>query len=478
MWGTFVAALAVVAAHLLSISRPPELSFPTARFVPERTVPAVSRASRPTDVWLMMLRVLAVVCAGVAFAGVTVAPSRESVVTLVAVDARVAADTAALRRALGDVTREAQRDNMQVVGIVSAFGVTPVDRVWDAESVATSPISVLLGADASDSIVPLDHQDESVATSTLLLRARRAVPDFASAADSVRLLVLAPSFGALRDVPDDALPAVRAVWPGRVELRSVAVSSTSAALRPARDAVTIRGANDDEVRAAFARWGDLPAVTTRVVRDSLKISDSLAAQNGEAVVVWVAGNAPKMTSTNTDAEAIDASAVVANGVALVAPLRRVRELSADSALRAIAWWNDGAPAAVEKRVGAGCIRVVGFAPPAGDALLTVPARGVLAALVAECGAGASSVVTSGAVSDAASVDASGAASGASSVQDSMTRLHMDSLLVGTGGYAASRELRASLPAALSPLTRWLLLAAVALVVAEMVLARARAGARP
>ncbi len=461
LWVTAAAAFAVVAAHLLSVSRPPELAFPTARFAPERTVPAVSRASRPTDLLLMLLRLCAVVCAGIAFAGVTVDRSPESVLTVIAIDDRVVADTAALRSGLAAVARDARRDNTPLVGIVSPFGTTSLDRTWNAE---TSALPIAPVTPAHRSTVPA-RVDVSVSLSALLLRTRRAAPEFAINADSIRLVVLTATRGALPETRDDALSAVRAIWPGRVEPQEVNVASLVRDSTRARDVVTVRAANDDVVRAAFTRWGDLPAASTRVLRDSFGGNDSVAAANGEAVVWWEpVGDvrAPAAASSKTTELAAAESAVaavVANGVALVAPLRRTKLLIEDSTQRAIVWWSDGTPAAVEWTVGAGCVRVVGFDPPAGDALLSVSARGVLAALIAECGEGARMLT----------------ATGMPSREDSIARGQQDSVLAGTGQLATSGDLRASLPEPLSPLTRWLLVLAIALIALEALLARTRAG---
>src|SRR5262245_53869585 len=63
-----IAALGIVALHLLTTRRPPPAPLPTARFVPESEVRAVSRARRPTDLLLLALRVLAVMAIGAAFA--------------------------------------------------------------------------------------------------------------------------------------------------------------------------------------------------------------------------------------------------------------------------------------------------------------------------------------------------------------------------------------------------------------------------
>ena len=54
LFGAALAASAVVAAlHLLSVRRPPELLLPTARFLPERDVRAISRTRRPSDLLLL-----------------------------------------------------------------------------------------------------------------------------------------------------------------------------------------------------------------------------------------------------------------------------------------------------------------------------------------------------------------------------------------------------------------------------------------
>jgi hypothetical protein len=71
--GFLLGGLAVAAVvgllHLLAWKRPPETVFPTARFVPDRPARAVSRALRPTDLLLLLLRLLIVAAIALAFAG-------------------------------------------------------------------------------------------------------------------------------------------------------------------------------------------------------------------------------------------------------------------------------------------------------------------------------------------------------------------------------------------------------------------------
>jgi hypothetical protein len=79
--------------------------------------------------------------------------------------------------------------------------------------------------------------------------------------------------------------------------------------------------------------------------------------------------------------------VVARGVALVTTLRRTARATPAvlRASRPIAWWSDGAVAAVERRRGGGCEREVAIpVPAASDVLLATSADGLMSALLAPC----------------------------------------------------------------------------------------------
>ena len=68
LWGAALVALATAVLHLLAWRRPPTVPLPTARFVPERTMRVMARTVRLSDVWLLLLRVALIACAGVALA--------------------------------------------------------------------------------------------------------------------------------------------------------------------------------------------------------------------------------------------------------------------------------------------------------------------------------------------------------------------------------------------------------------------------
>ncbi|HEY9515628.1 MAG TPA: BatA domain-containing protein, partial [Gemmatimonadaceae bacterium] len=84
-------AAAVVALHFLARRRPKVVLLPTARFVPARSVRAPSRSTRPADLLLLAMRVLAVLLVGAAFARPMVLPERAHLLRVVALDVSRAA---------------------------------------------------------------------------------------------------------------------------------------------------------------------------------------------------------------------------------------------------------------------------------------------------------------------------------------------------------------------------------------------------
>jgi hypothetical protein len=384
LWLTGAAVLGTLVAHLFSLGRPSALVLPTARFVPPSRAVTRTRSLVPRDRLLLALRLLALLAIGLACAGVAWRAGRAPVATFVLLDLE-ARDSLAARAV---VTAQPA-----LAGVVLRSG-----RVLDSA----------VGAGAS---LP-DVGDGSLAGA--LLAARRAAASRAMGADSVALVVVS-RFG--QDATTPALSLVRATWPGRVELREVtgaavatadaetaeaapadeatdAVSAADAVQRTLPTVEVVRSARaDDVVAAAFAAdeaasIDGEPARSVRVVRASLLRSDDSAhARAGGVLVHWPAEDASGDTT----------SAVVARGMALVTPLARRRALSVlDTPVRTrpdddttprlepVVWWPDGAPAAVQQSLGAGCVRTVGFAAPEGDALLTPAARGVLDALRAPC----------------------------------------------------------------------------------------------
>src|SRR5687768_17892044 len=91
-----VGTLVAVALHFLSVRKPPAMILPTARFVAARDVRAVSRSTRPSDLLLLLLRVLALWCAAVALAGPRWTGGARYVGHVIVADALMRADSASV----------------------------------------------------------------------------------------------------------------------------------------------------------------------------------------------------------------------------------------------------------------------------------------------------------------------------------------------------------------------------------------------
>jgi hypothetical protein len=397
LWVTAGAMLALVGAHLLSVGTPPTMLLPTARFVSPGDATAVSRARRPQDVWWLLLRLLVLLLAGLALSGVQCAPQRVAVARVLVIDADVRDTTNEWRR----VIDSALASPAPLTGVVWRNG-SAVVRAEPFDDALRDSARRLAVRDA-----PRDHE---LTLAGALLRARRLAPVAAAGADSLALHVLTRLE---QDATSAALPAVRAGWPGYVQVRVVPAATSAAALKdsargalPRPDIQVVRGSADDVVDAAYgvARHADVGSLAwraVRIVRDSvaaaLTADDSSHARGGGVLVSWTRASAvtraPSRDSTVPNEGAMRLrTGVVARGVALVSEVRetwprRAGDSREDApAARAVAWYLDGAPAVIETALGEGCVRTVGFAAPDGDLLLTPSARGVLHAIAAPCGA--------------------------------------------------------------------------------------------
>lgn len=345
-----VAALGIVALHLLTTRRPPPAPLPTARFVPDSEVRAVARAKRPTDLLLLALRALAVLAIGAAFARPVLDAPGPRVRTIVALEWTTAvADTAAALRLA--------RAELGAGGAVIVFD-SMAREVDPADSLRT-----LAAPDVPQGLL-----------SPVFPAALAAAERMARGADSVRLVLVSTlAAGGL----DGATHALRDVWPGRIDVRPLrAVADTAAGPR-----IALRSALTDDPLApalerARARRG---AHEIRVVRGTLTAADSqwLGARAGRLALVW-----PAL------ADSLAPDALVAFGglgsATVVAPFQR-SALAAEG--RVVARWRDGTPAAVERVVGAGCVRETGVRlPRAGDLTLRESFASVLDRLLEPCGA--------------------------------------------------------------------------------------------
>jgi hypothetical protein len=375
---TAVATLVITALHFLSVRRPPVLLLPTARFIVARDVRAVSRNARPSDMMLLLLRLFALWCAGVAMAGPRWTTGAHRVGHVIVADVASRADSLAVARSAG----------------VALTGDDPVVFAW------------------SDRVHGM--RSELGAAWPIAWRAAAGLVVREPSLDSVALHVVVPA-GGVESV--EGWASWRRTWPGRVQAvapsaastastaPAVSAASVASAPTPPRTVSVTGGPADDVVRAAFDVH--MPAVrrgAQRVVGGDVRVLRSPSAATTGTTTGGTAGVAPSATATspgvtvNWPTNGVpagwtpardSAGALVVRGVAIVAPWTRTSRApaTAGTGARTIARWSDGTPAALERATATGCTREVGIAVPNGSDVLLAPAgRALIAALAAPCGA--------------------------------------------------------------------------------------------
>ncbi|HUF28969.1 MAG TPA: BatA domain-containing protein [Gemmatimonadaceae bacterium] len=366
--GFLLAALAagavMVALHLIARDRPPRAPLPTARFVPARAEQAVTRALRPADPLLLVVRVLVIALACLAFARPVVEPSKRPVARVVAVD---------LSRGVGDAAEA--RDSALAL-------LEPGDAliVFDSSARAVS------GA-ARDSLAGVATSPARGSISAALIVAKQAAVQLGERADSVELVLVSPL---ATEELDAATAAIRATWHGRLRLVTVAARPDSAVGRLEVQA----GADDPIVVAATllgrsfagADPGRVPAAAApaaRIVRRRPVAADSLLANAGAVVVWWPEDPAALGWPARTNPDTV--GAVIAGDAVVVASFARMVAPPAGQST-VIARWVDGSPAAIERSLGAGCVREVAIeVDPVGDLSLRAEMRRLVARLAEPCG---------------------------------------------------------------------------------------------
>jgi hypothetical protein len=289
-------AAVVAALHFLSRRRPRTLVFPTTRFIPDRPRSARALATLPSDLWLLLLRMMVVLLLGAALARpVPTAPNRTVHVVL-------------------------------------------IDRPQAAASIPDSVAQKLVKA--ADLVIESDSTAGSLSAG--LLVALRRAPRVANRGDSIALTIISP-FAASEW--DDATLAIRRQWKGRialvrVELAASAVVGGGTRLPP-----------EDPLAATLALLGPQAVAASRIARGSPTAQDLAWARTGGALVYW-----PEPVPTSWPRVAIDTiGGVLAGSHAVVAPFVRV---IAPPEGDAVAAWADGRPAATENQLGFGCVRNV------------------------------------------------------------------------------------------------------------------------
>jgi hypothetical protein len=402
-----LAAAGAVLLHLVARQRPAAYLFPTTRFIPDRRTLVSRVATRPRDLLLLALRVLLLLSAAAAFARPVLAPAHDARARVILLDRSraVASPAQAIAQA-----RSLLADGVptRLIAFDSAAGVA-----LDARAALDS-----LAADSSRASAAIGS------ISGALVAARRAAPRFASAADSVELVLLSPVSAEELDAATDTL---RARWPGRIDLVRVPGRVDSAQAWSLDRALDV----DDPLTPALrrARVAATPTAV-RVRRTAPSRADSAFARAGGTLVLWdTVGMVPRP------------AALAMGDDVLVAAMGR----GAAPGGRTLARWSDGAPAASEQPLGAGCVRHVAVGVPlAGDLPLRPTFQRIARGLVAPCGQEGSL-----APADTAAL----------------------ARLAGVGAQATGRSLAADQRSP-SPLVPWLLGLALACAIVEL-LVRAR-----
>lgn len=412
-------AAGAVALHFIVTRQPASSPLPTVRFVPTSSVRVTTVAPVPEDLLLLLLRVLLALLIGAALARPVLTPERRPVAHLVLAD---------VSRAVGSI--EAVRDSARAI-------LEPGDVLVVFDSAAR-----VIRSGAADSAAQLVRTEREGRLSPALVAAMRAASALRDAADSVELAIISPFHA---NEVDGATQAARALWPGRVRIVRVAAGADSMSPLPG---FSLSGAADDPLAIAAAAAGIAANDSAvRVLRGPASAADSTWAAGGRRTLVrWPAADAPRGWVARARPDTV--AAVIAGEAALVFPLeRRWRLDSAVHPTRVAARWVDGEPAAIDRAVGAGCIRDVAIPVPARGDLVLRPAFGrFLRALGAPC---------------------EGVAGGPA-LGDTELRA-----LAGSGPLAAHDEIRPPDIIA-TPLVPWLLGAALILALAELLLRRGSA----
>lgn len=355
-------AVGAVFLHFIVTREPDQLELPTARFAPQRVIQARARQFEPRDLLLLAIRVTLVLAVGAALAGPVIAPPRRDVSRIVMLDrSRALANPAEAADSAGALLRAG-------------------DRLVLFDSSAT-----LIERATADTLDRLTRSSVPGRISSALIAALRTASRIRDRADSIELVLVSPLAGEEMDVATDS---IRALWPAGIRL--VPLRSRPLAAPPL---VTLESKPDDPLGVALPPGaGTSAAGAVRVLRRPTGPTDSAwASQVGRVLVVWPADSAspPGWTARRPDT----AGAVMAAGAVVVAPfLRRsvragvVSGSSASGPDLVVARWVDGEPAAVESRLGEGCIRTVTIpVPVAGDLVLDPRFGKLVRALLQPCG---------------------------------------------------------------------------------------------
>ena len=324
IWLTIAGLVAagVVVAHLITITAPRREILPTVRFIPQKAPLTVARTHRPTDLVLLLLRLLAVALFGLALAG-------------------------------AHVTRDAPA---RVV-------------IVDASTTDSDGAPLLPTATSGDTVVMAYGDTTGPGTLSGALVAAHRVVAGRDGRERTELVIVSPL---ARFQIDSATAPLLALWGGPIR-----VMRTRAVTTQRDSALQVRSTGDDPVAAAarsVAGRGRVFRAAPPGAADSAWARDS-----GGVLVVWPAD----LTSLSRREQA-DTQQGIASGAHVV--IGSFVRTHAPRDGRAIVRWLDGTPAATEIALGTGCIRDVAVpVDAAGDMALRESFRGVLETLASPCG---------------------------------------------------------------------------------------------
>lgn len=407
LWIGLAVSAITAALHFIVTRQPQSEPFPTARFVPDISVEAVSRARQPNDLLVLLLRLLAIMSIAAAFSGPILSPKRASTTRIILADlSKSSADISAVR---------------------------------DSAAKYFRPTDVLIGYDsfprllpAPDSIQTIQHGADVGRLSAALVSAIREGTRISERADSLSLVAISAFPSQSWDAATDT---IRSLWPGAIQVVSVALSTSSESPQVAKVAPQL--AAEDPLGYALALAAKQPhADQIRIVREGSQ--PPTAAPAAGLTLHWPSAQRPLFARQS--AATVHGALRTADAV-VVAPFLTRWDFPPDSVqgLSVIARWEDGSPAAVQRNDGSRCERSANIPVPAkGDLVIRPEFVSVVQRLISPC----------------ASLSSFSPASVAA----------LSSLQGGTA--AAARESFPPSRSRRSPYTLWLLIAGAVFLVAE------------
>ena len=393
LFASLAVAAAIIALHFIVTRQPRAAILPTARFVPDTRATTVAPASHPSDLLLMLLRVLLVLAAGAGLAKPVLTPSRGAEARVILVDvSRSARDTIAIRDSVRAIYR-------------SGDGIVAFDS--SARMVAGS---------VGDGLGALRPTTRRGNLSAALIAALRAGSSLRDRADSLELVIVSPF---AKEEFDAATDTVRRLWPGKARLVKVASPVPDMAAAPS--SLTITSASDDplSVTVALVRTtaptsglidrGAIPNERRGMSSEEAAAASPAARPGGAASrqasvqarasegdiprrsaaprIEWPAQTRPRLATQRAERDTV--GGVMAGDAVVVATFDRQWSFPPDSLRGAevIARWVDGEPAAIEKPDGAGCVRSVAIpVTPVGDFVIRKDFVRFVTALSGACSA--------------------------------------------------------------------------------------------